>query len=598
MAEDQAKFAVVLEDKTSGAAASAADALEKLRGSIKRDTQELAAMQASMKRLQSGTTVNVEAFRELQGRIDAQKNKIAEAEAKFVSLGGKFGTASKGAKATGGRMKELGETLGKMPGPLGRVGGGLSGLVGNLGSVKLGALGVVAALVAVGVAALAAGAKIAAFGLESGNARRSQELHFEAISRMRRGLMGARAGAGEVMSAIDRVASSTATSREQVARFAEILQRGGVRGANLTTALRAAATRAAALGDESGAAFAQMAVGAARSGVSINRLADDVQARFGGVAARRMLDLGVLSTKLRENFASLFDGLNLEPLLKLFREVVGFFSQSTATGRALKTIVEAIFQPMINSAGAATPIVKRFFQGMVIAALYVTIAFLRLRNWFRDTFSGSFLARLDYMKIALYAGAGAFGAFLTMAALGIGAIALALGVIFSPIIAIVLGLRMAYRGFRLLGEAWRQMRGEWGNIGSQLVTGFVNGIKNGLNRAKEAVRELGRGAIEALRGALDIHSPSRVFAELGRQIPAGVAVGVDAGAARADDSVASMLEIPETLGAPAGRGGSVSVSFGDIHVNGGDSAEIAANLRDEVARLFEGLALTMGGARV
>jgi hypothetical protein len=597
VAEDQAKFAVVLEDKTSGAAASAAEALEKLRGSIKRDTQELAAMQSAMKRMQSGTSVNVEAFRELQGRIEAQKNKIAEAESKFVTLGGRFGTTAKGAKAAADKTKSLGETMGKLPGPLGRVGGGLSGLVGQFGSVKMGALAVVAAIVAVGVAALAAGAKLAAFGLESGNARRSQELHFEAISRMRRGLMGMRASSGEVMGAIDQVAGSTATSREQVARFAEILQRGGVRGANLTTALRAAATKAAALGDDAGAAFAQMAVGASRSGASIDRLADDVQARFGGVAARKLLDLGVLTTKLKENWDALFDGLNLEPLLGMFREVVGFFSQSTATGRALKAIITALFQPLIDSAGEGTPIVKRFFQGIVIAALQVTIVLLRVRNFFRNAFDGTVVSRISMMKVALYAGALAFGAFAVAALAGIAIIVSAIAVLTAPFVFIGVAIYATVRAMRALWNAGRDVAAGFVNIGGQLVTGLINGIRNGIGRAKEAVRELGRGAISTLREVLDIHSPSRVFAQLGRQIPAGVSVGVDSGAEGANASVANMVDVPGSLGGGGARG-AVSISIGDVHVNGGNSAEIAENLRDELARVLEGLALTMGGARV
>jgi hypothetical protein len=408
--------------------------------------------------------------------------------------------------------------------------------------------------------------------------------------------MGMRASSSEVMGAIDRVAGSTATSREQVARFAEILQRGGVRGANLSTALRAASTKAAALGDEAGAAFAQMAVGASRSGVSINRLADDVQARFGGVAARRLLDMGVMTTKLREGFASLFDGVNFEPLLRVFNMVVGFFSQSTASGRALKAIITALFQPMIDSAGGAAPAIKRFFQGLVIGALHVTISLLRVRRWWRETFGESTLMKTIMMKVALYGAAAAIIAVASAMLLVIALVGAFITLLATPVIVMVAALHTAYKGFKALGELWTQMRGEWLNIGGQLVTGLVNGIKNGINRAKEAVRELGRGAIETLRDVLDIHSPSRVFASLGRQIPAGVSAGVDSGADGANASVAGMVDVPASLG--GGTRGSVSISIGDVHVNGGNSAEIAANLRDELARVLEGLALTMGGARV
>jgi len=592
--EDQAKFAVVLEDKTSGAAASAAQALEKLQGAIKRDTQELAAMQSAMKRMQQGTSVNVEAFRELQGKIEAQKNKIAEAQARFVSLGGQFGRTSKSTKGAADRMKELGDKARQLPGPIGKLGGGIADMAGKMGTGSMVALGLAAAFVAVGAAVLGAMGSMISFGIQAGNARRNQELHFEAISRMRRGLVGMRASAGEVMGAIDQVAGSTATSREQVARFAEILQRGGVRGNNLSVALRAASIKAAALGDEAGASFAQLAVGASRAGGSINRLADDVNARFGRIAARRMLDLNVMLPKLRENFASIFDGLNLEPLLGVFHAVVGFFSQSTATGRALKEIVTALFQPMIDSAGGATPIIKRFFQGIVIAALHTTIAILRVKRWFNETFSGSVLGRLDSMKVALYAGGVAFGVLAVAAGAAFGVMAaLALAVV-APFALIGAAIYGAVRLFRAAGRMFSTLVADWREIGAQLVSGLVNGIRNGINAAKNAVRDLGNGIVEEWRSLLDIHSPSRVFAGLGEQIPAGVAVGVDRGSARADAAVSDMINVPSAIG-QAGGGGSVSVSIGDIHVNGGNSAEIAQNLRDAIARELESLALVMGG---
>ncbi len=596
MAEDKAQFTLLLEDKTSGAAERASDALAKLQQGIKRDTKALADMQSAMKRLKAGTNVNADALKELQAKIDKTKNSISDAQGKAIQLGGRFNLAERKAKSFAERMKDAADKAGKLPGPIGQAGGSLSVLMGKMSGGTMVALGLAAALVAVGVAALGAVGSIARFGVESGNARRSQELHFEAISRMRRGLVGMRAGAGEVMTAIDQVAGSTATSREQVARFAEILQRGGVRGANLTTALRAASTKAAALGDESGEAFARMAVGASRAGTSINRLADDVQARFGGVAARRMLDMNVMSTKLRENFAGLFDGLNLEPLLGMFHEVVGFFSQSTATGRALKAIVTALFQPMIDSAGEGTPIVKRFFQGIVIAALRTTIALLTVKRWFNETFSGTAVGRVDKLKVALYAGMVAFG----MIALAAGAAALFIGAMVFAIAApfLILGYAIArvMDTIEIVQATFRDFGIQWREGGSQMVDGFIAGIRGGIDRAKRAVTDLGRSAIESLRSVLDIHSPSRVFAELGSQIPAGIAVGVDSGAEGANAAVGGMVEVPAALGVPGGRG-AVSISIGDIHVNGGNSAEIAANLRDEVARVFEGLALTMGGSR-
>ena len=65
-------------------------------------------------------------------------------------------------------------------------------------------------------------------------------------------------------------------------------------------------------------------------------------------------------------------------------------------------------------------------------------------------------------------------------------------------------------------------------IGSNIVTGIWNGISSGWNWLTDKVKSLANSLFEAAKDALDINSPSKVFAdEVGRWIPPGIGVGME-----------------------------------------------------------------------
>lgn len=65
-------------------------------------------------------------------------------------------------------------------------------------------------------------------------------------------------------------------------------------------------------------------------------------------------------------------------------------------------------------------------------------------------------------------------------------------------------------------------------IGSNIVTGIWNGISSGWSWLTDKVKSLANSLFEAAKDALDINSPSKVFAdEVGRWIPPGIGEGFD-----------------------------------------------------------------------
>lgn len=82
-------------------------------------------------------------------------------------------------------------------------------------------------------------------------------------------------------------------------------------------------------------------------------------------------------------------------------------------------------------------------------------------------------------------------------------------------------------------ELAAQMRELAGNI----VSGLVSGLEERWDSVKNSVRRFFGATVDEARDELEIHSPSRVFREIGEQIGAGVVQGVDDTRGDAVDSV-------------------------------------------------------------
>jgi hypothetical protein len=154
-------------------------------------------------------------------------------------------------------------------------------------------------------------------------------------------------------------------------------------------------------------------------------------------------------------------------------------------------------------------------------------------------------------------------------------------------------------------EKAKWMEDNWRTIGQAGAAGLVDGLNGGAPAADAAGRSLAGASVTGARAALDVHSPSRVFAQLGAYTAIGFAEGVDANAGRAEASMSAMLTPPRASGFGAGSFGGAgaagaSVSIGDINVTVGPGAEadgekIAVTIKRELTAIFDGLSLELGG---
>jgi len=99
------------------------------------------------------------------------------------------------------------------------------------------------------------------------------------------------------------------------------------------------------------------------------------------------------------------------------------------------------------------------------------------------------------------------------------------------------------------------------SIGKNIVDGVWQGIKDAKDKFFENVKGFFSGLVDGAKEALDINSPSKVFAkEIGRWIPEGIAVGIDKNAKSALNSMKNLttgLVYDTRSNLSSGGGGSV-----------------------------------------
>lgn len=105
---------------------------------------------------------------------------------------------------------------------------------------------------------------------------------------------------------------------------------------------------------------------------------------------------------------------------------------------------------------------------------------------------------------------------------------------FSPI-------GLVYQAFSaVLNYLGVEMPARFTEFGGMIISGLISGLTAGLGLVKDTITSLGESTIGWFKEKLGIHSPSRVFAELGGFTTEGLAMGVDAGAKAPLNAVARM----------------------------------------------------------
>lgn len=96
-------------------------------------------------------------------------------------------------------------------------------------------------------------------------------------------------------------------------------------------------------------------------------------------------------------------------------------------------------------------------------------------------------------------------------------------------------------------------------VGRDIVTGLKQGIEDAWHVVTDKLGDLLSSLPAAAKKLLGISSPSKVFMEIGKEVPAGFAVGIDSGAGRVKSSMANLVQIPRVS-----YGGAVSTTTNTV----------------------------------
>lgn len=228
-----------------------------------------------------------------------------------------------------------------------------------------------------------------------------------------------------------------------------------------------------------------------------------------------------------------FGGLKFDKFFNLIDRLTRMFDTSEESGRALKVVFEALFQPLIDQSEKLFPIIERGFLQFEIWVLKALIAIKPF---------GSKIA-----EVAKFAG--------IFALLVGGVLAVAIGLVIGLMVAVVLSvgawidmMLRAVPAILAFGQslisgivdafnfvknavtgaiAWLQGL-SLSEIGTALIDGLINGITSAGGRILGALTAPLKSAVDGAKKFLGIASPAKLLAdEVGAPMGQGVAGGVE-----------------------------------------------------------------------
>ncbi len=343
------------------------------------------------------------------------------------------------------------------------------------------------------------------------------------------------------------------------------------------------------MGVSSAALAGQLKTGSVNAKLFGDALQDALIDKGKGPLDRMSNSLGNIKKMFGQNIEDMFEdmGDSIGPFLAQVKDMLGIFSQSTESGKAMKTGIGGALSYMFAQATRVVPYVKHFLLDVVIYSLKGYIAARPLIDAFGELsdHSAGILTLDGAMK----------GLAANMTAIG------------EEVLFTIDAINSMLDAWKAIGR-WKD---EAIGAGAGLVSGLVQGITDGVTSVAAAAGNLGKSAIGAIRGVLDMHSPSRVAFQLGQMTGEPFASGIEvsapdaakAGAKLAASAGGSMS--PDFSGAVSGAGGGGGDSagggrvlkFGDIsiHITAPAGVTHALELTEAaIALIFERYALHEG----
>lgn len=238
-------------------------------------------------------------------------------------------------------------------------------------------------------------------------------------------------------------------------------------------------------------------------------------------------------------------GLIIVAIIALVAVFVLAYQHSTT----FRNIVNAVFNAMrtnvlsaINIIRAVIAVVWPFISRVISTSMAISRAVVSaVFNFIRSHITGTasnvrgavsamvafIVSRINAVRAIVGIITGAFNAVVAAIRGRIGAAVAAVGSIVSGIVGRVSGLAGALAG-----------------AGRSAIQGLLNGISSMAGAVIQKARDIASSVAGAIKGALSIHSPSKVMADIGVEIPAGIIVGMQSMANKLAHASLEMANIP------------------------------------------------------
>ncbi len=532
---------------------------------------------------------------------DALKKKLEASAVKSekANVDGFKGALQSASPAAAG----LADKLGGLSDFLGKTEGGLAVAGTALVAVAAAAVAATVAIVALGVAAAVAFGK---FVIESADAARSANL-------LRLAVAGSADNAKALGNQVDELARKVPTSKAAINDLAVSLTKSGLGGQTLVDTLNAVSVASAAVGDETGnklkeivdrsklmgrmalsplelvgtglsfdevasslatnlnvgigEAKAALAQGRVKLGDGAAALRTAVEAKFGKINAAKMISLDTITAKLKENLGGLTKDINLEPLLAGLAELGDLISPSTVTGEGVKKLVTVLGQGLVDAVKMSLPVVKGAIQGMVLLALDLYIAYLKIRIALRDTFGDPKITTdIDALSTGIMVGK------IALVALGIAAIMTGgfLLAAFAPIVIVVGAIGLAILGTVLAFKALY----DWAAGAGPAI---VDGLKAAIDPVGTVGSSIGEKLKTGFKDAIGWHSPPAFFVKGGKESGQAFASGyeTESTASAARSGAAAMVASAGNDNGGARGGGGPTQLIVHIHADGASAKDLS-----------------------
>jgi hypothetical protein len=371
-----------------------------------------------------------------------------------------------------------------------------------------------------------------------------------------------------------------------------LLRFGGLTEEQFGKATKAAADLAAQLGMDLPSAFQQVAIaldnpenGLGRLGRRIGSLTEEQQKaidkllEMGDTVGAQSLLLEILSGKVDgaaaaygETFAGKVGKAQLA--IDNFKSSVGeeilsplpqwMVSLGMGAGETGKTL-----GPVVDSLADLSIVIMTITKGGGLAALGGTLA--GLGTAIKAAFAGvaGLIGGISLPVLALIA--------------AIGALIATIVIFGKDAIATLKTISMAFDQFKnmILGNIMvliALMPKHGAEVGRALVNGIWTGIKTGWSLLTSSLDQLIDGLIEQAKAKLGISSPSKIFAEFGRMIPAGFAEGIRGASPVAAGATSGMVSsmLPSLPAGGGGHGAVINITYAPA-VSTASPAEFEAN---------------------